>query len=624
MLEHFDDTILIERDTPTAEAYIKPNLARVANGSLSKTASQRVVARVETNPPVTSADQATGEEGAIERRERGRSMAEKNLAECQDGIERDEHTSKLSLAPRCQPTAHMLGCTAGCEPAIIIGGGIGGLATALALQSRGVPCVVYERDAYPEQRRGYGLTLSNTSALAALGIEEEVRAVNQACVSDCHWVFTAEGHLIGYFGIAFTRKTHAKRGNLRVPRVALRRLLYERLHPGTVQWGWKLKGYKEQSDSRGVTAYLERDLPPSDTTGGTQTAVRGSLLIGSDGVRSVTRALKFGDTLRYVGVVVVLGVCRCWHPLLREQGFYTVDGENRLFTMPYEPLKAEATPGDGAPCTADGETSPNSILSPGLSSCCEAVPSPQAWTASSSALEDKEQEERPRHTTMWQLSFRLEDEAEARALCSGGGAALLSEVTRRCAGWHDPVPQMFATTETSAVWGTPLLDRPPLPLRVKNDNQRASPWRSCVTLVGDAAHAMTPFKGQGANQALADAPLLAKHVAPALLNTHGAAKLPSALSSFEREMANRAEPKVRASREAAGAYHSSVATDGMAYGIEGIAPDRLQPFLSALRERGIGANLGRSLERRALELAQQMHYIQGSPTVNCETRAGGS
>ena len=45
---------------------------------------------------------------------------------------------------------------------IIVGGGLGGLAAALALQKRNIECRVFERD--PEistRRQGYGLTLTN-------------------------------------------------------------------------------------------------------------------------------------------------------------------------------------------------------------------------------------------------------------------------------------------------------------------------------------------------------------------------------------------------------------------------------------------------------------------------------
>ena len=66
------------------------------------------------------------------------------------------------------------------------------------------------------------------------------------------------------------------------------------------------------------------------------------MLIGADGVRSVVRSLKFGDAHRYVGIVIVLGVSDHQDPLTREQGFYTVDGTHRMFTMPYEPIEEEA------------------------------------------------------------------------------------------------------------------------------------------------------------------------------------------------------------------------------------------------------------------------------------------
>ena len=45
---------------------------------------------------------------------------------------------------------------------IIIGGGLGGLATALALQKKNIECQVFERDKEISTRRqGYGLTLTN-------------------------------------------------------------------------------------------------------------------------------------------------------------------------------------------------------------------------------------------------------------------------------------------------------------------------------------------------------------------------------------------------------------------------------------------------------------------------------
>ena len=53
----------------------------------------------------------------------------------------------------------------------IVGGGIGGIALAAALQHRNIPCVVYERDlSFEERNQGYGLTMQQGArALGSLG-----------------------------------------------------------------------------------------------------------------------------------------------------------------------------------------------------------------------------------------------------------------------------------------------------------------------------------------------------------------------------------------------------------------------------------------------------------------------
>lgn len=89
---------------------------------------------------------------------------------------------------------------------------------------------------------------------------------------------------------------------------------------------------------------------------------------------------------------------------------------------------------------------------------------------------------------------------------------------------------------------------------------------SRVTILGDAAHPMSPFKGQGANQALLDGVLLAKHIyRTSLAHKTSCTKwgqlnaVPAALAAFEMEMQHRSETKVRQSRDAAKALHSAAA-----------------------------------------------------------------
>ena len=71
------------------------------------------------------------------------------------------------------------------------------------------------------------------------------------------------------------------------------------------------------------------------------------------------------------------------------------------------------------------------------------------------------------------------------------------EQLRHFAGWHPAVVEMITARPVSDRWG--LFHRPPL-----------GKWtKGRVTLLGDAAHAMAPHHGQGANQSIEDAVVLA-------------------------------------------------------------------------------------------------------------------
>ena len=80
----------------------------------------------------------------------------------------------------------------------------------------------------------------------------------------------------------------------------------------------------------------------------------------------------------------------------------------------------------------------------------------------------------------------------------GGPQATL---LRRFGTWHSPIGSLIAATEEDAILHTDIYDREPLGERWGQDR---------VTLLGDAAHPMTPDLGQGAAQALEDAVVLAR------------------------------------------------------------------------------------------------------------------
>ena len=103
-------------------------------------------------------------------------------------------------------------------------------------------------------------------------------------------------------------------------------------------------------------------------------------------------------------------------------------------------------------------------------------------------------------------------------------------------GWHPAVTQMLTAVPQSPRWG--LFTLPPL-----------TRWsRGPVVLLGDAAHAMLPHQGQGANQAIEDAAVLAAEL-------DGATDLTTALRRYHDRRRIRTRQVQAASRAASAALH---------------------------------------------------------------------
>lgn len=75
-----------------------------------------------------------------------------------------------------------------------------------------------------------------------------------------------------------------------------------------------------------------------------------------------------------------------------------------------------------------------------------------------------------------------------------------AELLRTFHGWHAPITALLEASPEPTILRNDIYDRPPL--RRWGENR--------VTLLGDAAHPMTPNLGQGAGQALEDAVVLAR------------------------------------------------------------------------------------------------------------------
>jgi hypothetical protein len=119
--------------------------------------------------------------------------------------------------------------------------------------------------------------------------------------------------------------------------------------------------------------------------------------------------------------------------------------------------------------------------------------------------------------------------------------------------------------------------------------------------MGDAIHAMSPFKGQGCNQALMDGPLLASWLEKSSLD--------SALKGFIREMSQRSSKKVQDSRQAATFYHSP-AVFSQCNDFSGVIPEKIPLLLSVLKERGITAQFGSELDRQVAQVIQELQVMK--------------
>jgi 2-polyprenyl-6-methoxyphenol hydroxylase-like FAD-dependent oxidoreductase len=429
-------------------------------------------------------------------------------------LESFEKSDKQGIAP-IKPKAHLSSCLncsgSGLIPSenhpipdaenyphvAIIGAGIGGVALAVACLHRGIPFTLYERDANFEAR-SQGYGLTLQQASKVIqGFG--IFSLDKGVVSTRHLVHTPEGKVVGEWGMRKWMSSDSKK----TPKRTNIHIARQALRLALLE---QLGGNDAVQWNHQLVDFKENDDKTVDLTfqvDGTIKNTKTDLVVGADGIRSAVRNLLMGDAitpLRYLDCIVILGIC------------------------PFSALEGvESSLLDSATVFQTGNGNERIYMMP--------------YDANS---------------VMWQLSFPKTEE-EAKALSAKGCEALKEEACKRTQ-WHSPIPQIVKATKATQISGYPVYDRELLqPELLAKGNQ--------ITLIGDAAHPMSPFKGQGANQALLDALSLAREIYKGcgpFSNWKETGIKKSVLTNFETEMLKRCSKKVKDSAEAAQFLHSDI------------------------------------------------------------------
>jgi 5-methylphenazine-1-carboxylate 1-monooxygenase len=214
---------------------------------------------------------------------------------------------------------------------LIVGGGICGLALALNLHQRGIPCRVYER-AQDIKELGVGITLLPHAMreFAALGLQDQLLAAG---------IENRESCFFNRFGQLIYREERGRFAGYPYPEIGihrgrLHRILYEtavrRLGPDRILTNRECVRV-DQDPNEAVAGFVET------STGRALEPVRGAVAIACDGINSnVRRQFYPHEKLAFAGINTWRGVTRR-KPILTGRSYIRV-GSIRTGKMVIYPI----------------------------------------------------------------------------------------------------------------------------------------------------------------------------------------------------------------------------------------------------------------------------------------------
>jgi 2-polyprenyl-6-methoxyphenol hydroxylase-like FAD-dependent oxidoreductase len=333
---------------------------------------------------------------------------------------------------------------------LIIGAGTGGLCLAHGLAVSGVRVRVFERDRTPTDRlQGYRLHIGatgNRALQACLPQENFKRFVDASAISNTAVTFLdSELNRLLHIDIPPVDRM-APESERPVSRIALRKILLEGLEDAVVF-------------DKTFVAYEAMPEGPVSVRFKDGSTATGDIVVGADGASSRVRAQLLPNARRLDTGIVVLS------------GKFALDGAARRET-------------------------PSAVFNgPTL------VVGPQGCFLFASAVEYPPDASRAYDSdeyVMWGFSAHRALVAPHLDVAGLSGEQAKALVLTWMQAWHPALRRLVERAEPATMTSFEAKSAEPI-----------APWKTgAVTLLGDAVHNMTPFRGMGANMALRDAAAL--------------------------------------------------------------------------------------------------------------------
>ncbi|EAS31587.3 uncharacterized protein CIMG_07066 [Coccidioides immitis RS] len=376
-------------------------------------------------------------------------------------------------------------------PIIIVGAGLVGLTLAQALKSEGIPFEIYERDSGLNSRYG-GWAISLHWAMKPLASCLPPELYAQIPKIHVHPEVADRDRIPSvYLNLETGKPKFAAetQSHYRVHRIKLREILSQGID---IKWNKAFTGYKVTNDGV-VVSFADG------------TEVKGTILAAADGKNSRAKSMLMGREKAALHDLPIAFIG------LKLRG-------DEEYMKPFHSV---------APVLWQG-THPAT----GVYIFCSRVSTPQL---NGSAGSEKEY-----HEVQFNMSWIMKEDESPIPADNAGKIAKLKEKAKEGTGFYPGLRKALdGITDDQEALDIKLQDWPTLDWDVCSGGR--------VTILGDAAHPMTMYRGEAANHGMYDAVLLKNQIQ---LWRNGKKSLEQAIRDFQTEMRIRANEAVLLSRQA--------------------------------------------------------------------------